>query len=333
MEKKILITGGAGYIGSKVSYDLTDLGFKVYILDNLSTGHRKLINKKALFYHGDILDYKFINDLLKKNRINTIIHLAASLSVMESQINPLKYYKNNVEGTENLLRAAVNNNLKYFVFSSTCAIYGNTNKRKIDENNFPRPVSYYGKTKFLSELVLKNYAQKYKFSYAILRYFNVVGSDEKLRTGLINDNDQLFKNISSKILKTEKISVNINGKDYATKDGTCIRDYIAVNDLSKCHISSLKYISQKKKSIILNCGYGKGFSVLDIVNIFSKVVKKKIKIIFKKRRNGDIESVVCDTKLQQKLFGKVHKTSLQNIVKSTLEWERTLYKKISNNEI
>jgi UDP-glucose 4-epimerase len=165
--------------------------------------------------------------------------------------------------------------------------------------------------------------------YIILRYFNVVGSDEKLRTGLINDNDQLFKNISNKIFKNKEIYVNINGRNYATKDGTCIRDYIAVSDLSKCHIDSLKYISQKKKSITLNCGYGTGFSVLDIVNIFSKVIKKKIKVIFKKRRNGDVESAVCDTKLQQKLFGKVHKTSLINIIKSTIEWEKIFYKKIT----
>jgi UDP-glucose 4-epimerase len=158
MKKKILVTGGAGYIGSKVTYDLTDSSYDVFIIDNLSTGHKKLINPKANFYYGDISNFNFVNNILNKNKITDIIHLAASLSVEESEINPLKYYRNNVEGTRILLKAAVNNKLKNFLFSSTCAVYGNIKNKYVNETTFCDPESYYGKTKLLAELVLKSFA-------------------------------------------------------------------------------------------------------------------------------------------------------------------------------
>lgn len=328
MIKKILVTGGAGYIGSKISYDLTDLGFEVFILDNLSTGHKRLLNKKAHFYYGDILDFNFVNNILKKNKITNIIHLAASLSVEESQSKPLKYYKNNVEGTETLLRAAVNNNLKNFVLSSTCAVYGNLKKISVTEETFCNPISYYGKTKLLSELILKNFSEKYKFTYGILRYFNVVGADIKLRTGLINKNDQLFKNLSSLVNKKNNyIKVNVYGRSYPTADGTCIRDYISVNDISKIHIETLKYLFKKRKSLILNCGYGYGFSVLQIIKKFAELSGKNIKIIFKKKREGDMPAIVNNPNLIKKTFGKMSNTSLEDIIKTTLMWEKLISNK------
>ena len=327
MTKKILVTGGAGYIGSKISYDLTDLGFKVFILDNLSTGHKELINKKAHFYNGDILDFNLVNYILKKNKILDIIHLAASLSVQESQQNPLKYYKNNVEGTHTLLKAAVNNQLRNFIFSSTCAVYGNVKKKRVNEDIFCDPVSYYGQTKYLSELLLKNFSDKYKFSYAILRYFNVVGADKNLRTGLINKNDQLFKNLSSELIKKNNLKIKVYGKNYNTIDGTCIRDYISVNDISAIHISSLGYINKNKKSITLNCGYGHGFSVLNIIKQFSKYSKKKIKIIFKPRRSGDMTAIIADNKLMKIFFGTIYRTSLKDIINSCLMWEKKISRK------
>ena len=204
MKKKILITGGAGYIGSKISYDLTDSGYEVFVIDNLSTGYKRLINPKVNFYHGDILDFNFVSKLLNKNKIVDIIHCAASLSVKESEIHPFKYYRNNVEGTQILLKAAVKNKLRNFILSSTCAVYGNTKTTKVNEQTVCDPVSYYGKTKFLAELVVKNFSEKYKFSFGILRYFNVVGADQKLRTGLINKNDQLFKNLSAELINKKK---------------------------------------------------------------------------------------------------------------------------------
>jgi UDP-glucose 4-epimerase len=331
MKKKILVTGGAGYIGSKISYDLTDLGYEVFIIDNLSTGYKKLINPKAHFYYGDILNFDFVNNILRKNKITSIIHLAASLSVEESQINPLKYYRNNVEGTNILLKAAVNNKLKNFIFSSTCAVYGNIKNLKVNEETFCDPESYYGKTKFLAELIIKNFSEKYKFTFAILRYFNVVGADKKLRTGLINKNDQLFKNLSFALVKDKNTKVSVYGKNYPTKDGTCIRDYISVNDISTIHLLTLNHISKSKKNLTLNCGYGSGFSVLNIINKFSKFSKKKIKITFKSKRDGDMHAIIAGNNLMKKIFGTIKKTSLRDIINSCLMWERLIYNEKSRN--
>jgi UDP-glucose 4-epimerase len=327
MINKILITGGAGYIGSKISYDLVDLGFDVYIIDNLSTGHKILINKKATFFYGDILDYNFVNNILRKKKISNIMHLAASLSVEESETNPIKYYKNNVEGTQILLKAAVNNNLKNFIFSSTCAVYGNSDKVKVNEKTFCNPVSTYGRSKLLAELIVKNFSEKYNFKYGILRYFNVAGADEKLRTGLINCNDQLFKNLSLKLIRTNNnIKINVYGNDYPTEDGTCVRDYISVTDISKMHILILKHLS-KEKSIILNCGYGKGYSVLKIVKEFERISGKRIKIIFKKRRQGDVSAIINNINLAKKIYRNMHTASLSNIIQTSLNWEKLIQKK------
>ena len=226
-----------------------------------------------------------------------------------------------------LLKAAVNNKLRNFIFSSTCAVYGDVKRTKVNEEIFCDPVSYYGQTKYLSELLLKNFSDKYKFSYAILRYFNVVGADKNLRTGLINKNDQLFKNLSTELIKKNNFTIKVYGKNYATRDGTCIRDYISVNDISAIHISSLDYINKNKKSITLNCGYGFGFSVLNIIKKFSKYSKKKIKIKFKPRRPGDMSAIISDNRVMKKFFGTIHKTSLKDIINSCLMWERKIYKK------
>lgn len=324
MKEKILVTGGAGYIGSKISYDLTDLGYSVFIIDNLSTGHKFLVNKKATFYHGDILDFKLLDKILSKNKIDKIIHLAASLSVEESQSNPLKYYQNNVEGTRSLLQAAVKNNLKEIIFSSTCAVYGDVKNNKVKETDFCEPKSYYGKTKLLAELLIKNYAQKYNFSYAFLRYFNVVGSDEKLRTGLVNKNDQLFKNLSINLMKKNP-HLEVYGKKYDTFDGSCIRDYIYVGDLSKIHILGLQKIQKDKKSLILNCGYGFGYSVFEIVKLFEIASKKSIKLIIKPKRQGDITSIYSDNTFFKKIFKKVNFfTPIKDIINSCLRWEKLI---------
>jgi UDP-glucose 4-epimerase len=321
--KKILVTGGAGYIGSKICYDLTDLGYKVFIVDNLITGHKKLINKSAKFYLCDILDYKQLNEIIKKNHITDIIHLAASLDVEESSKNPLKYFINNVEGTENLLKASVNNNVKNFIFSSTCAVYGNIKANSVNEKSPTEPISYYGKTKLLCELLIKDYSFKYKLSSTILRYFNVGGSDELLRTGCLNNNGQLLKKLAQLFIKKNKATFNIYGNDYPTLDGTCVRDFIHVSDLSKIHIFFLK--NRNKKNLILNCGHGKGYSVLDIVKAFEKICKKKINIIYNKRRVGDISYIKSNLNYLRKNFHNIEiNKNLEEIIKSTLNWEYLL---------
>jgi UDP-glucose 4-epimerase len=321
--KKILVTGGAGYIGSKICYDLTDLGYKVFIVDNLITGHKKLINKRAKFYLCDILDYKQLNEIIKKNYITDIIHLAASLDVEESSKNPLKYFINNVEGTENLLKASVNNNVTNFIFSSTCAVYGNIKANSVNEKSPTVPISYYGKTKLLCELLIKDYSFKYKFSSTILRYFNVGGADELLRTGCLNNNGQLLKKLAQLFIKKNKTTFNIYGNDYPTLDGTCVRDFIHVSDLSKIHIYFVK--NRNNKNLILNCGHGKGYSVLDIVKAFEKICKKKINIIYNKRRVGDIDYIKSNTSFLKKNFSNLNiNKNLNEIIKSTVEWEKSL---------
>ena len=326
MKKKILVTGGAGYIGSKISYDLTDSGYEVFVIDNLSTGYKRLINPKVNFCHGDILDFNFVSKVLNKNKIVDIIHCAASLSVKESEIHPLKYYRNNVEGTQILLKAAVKNKLKNFILSSTCAVYGNAKTTKVNEQTICDPVSYYGKTKFLTELLVKNFSEKYEFSFGILRYFNVVGADQKVRTGLINKNDQLFKNLSSILINNNNnnIKINVYGRNYSTFDGTCVRDYISVNDISLAHILTLNYISKNKISLILNCGYGYGQSVLNIIKKFSELSNKKIKIIFRPKRAGDIGAITADNSSMKKIFGSIRKTPLKKIIISCLMWEKLI---------
>lgn len=320
--KKILVTGGAGYIGSKIAYDLLDLGYDVSIIDNLSTGYKNLIPSKSKFTKIDIKNFNKLNSYFSHNNFDAIFHFAASLSVKESQSNPLKYYKNNVLGIENILKCMSKYKVKYFIFSSTCAVYGNVKSVPINENSPLNPESNYGKTKMLAEYLLKNYAKKYKFKYAILRYFNVVGADNKMRTGQIYKGS-LFKNLAVNLIKKNYL-IKIFGNNYNTNDGTCVRDYIDINDLSNIHIISLKKLL-KFKSFILNCGYGIGYSVKEIVDLFQKKIKIKINKIYKQKRSGDVEKIYADNFLLKKTFPTwKRKFSIKKSIENTLKWEKQI---------
>ena len=321
-KKYLLVTGGAGYIGSKVCNDLLDRGYKVVVIDNLSTGNKLLVNKKAIFFKIDINNKKKINNIFRRYKFDAIFHLAASLSVPESEIYPLKYYNNNVLGTESLLKQCVGNKIKYFIFSSTCAVYGRSEKTKIKETDPTLPESNYGRTKLLAEDLIKNYSRRYKFKYSILRYFNVVGADLKLRCGQLNKG-ALFKNISANIVKNF-FTVSVYGNNYHTKDGTCIRDYIDVNDLSVLHI--LCYLKLKKfNSFIINCGYNIGFSVLDVIKNFNKSIKKTLKVKFLPRRKGDVEKIYCDNSFLRKIFPEWKRSfNIQYSINKALAWEKII---------
>ena len=317
---RILVTGGAGYIGSKVCHDLLNKNHKVFIIDNLSTGHKKLVPKKANFFYGDILNKKKVISIIKKNNINVVMHFAASLSVEESEKKPKKYYNNNVIGTKKLLQACSLCNIKYFIFSSTCAVYGDINKR-FKESHATNPKSVYAKTKLQGELLIKDFAKKNNFYYAILRYFNVAGADLKNNIGCINQNNQLIKNLCLSI-KNKNYKLKIYGNKHKTKDGTCVRDYIHLNDISKIHIFSLKNLKKLKKSFLINCGYGFGYSVLDIIKKFEKILKIKILKIFCKKRPGDISSAVNDpSTMRRKLKINFNKNALEQIIRSAIKWE------------
>jgi UDP-glucose 4-epimerase len=324
MKENILVTGGAGYIGSKVSHDLIQKKFKVIIIDNLSTGYNFLVPKESSFVKGSVLNVDILDKLFKKYKFKSVMHFAASLSVEESQRSPLKYYNNNVIGTDTLLKVATKYGVKNFIMSSTCAVYGVTQKGSVDENSYMLPESNYGKTKLLAETILKNYAKKFKFKYAILRYFNVIGADNDLNSVPVKS-QTLFKTLSKNIAQ-KKYKINLFGNNYNTKDGTCIRDFIDVNDLSAIHLETLREI-KKRNSFEMNCGYGQPLSVLEVVNNFSKITGIKIKINNKLRRKGDMEKIYCDNKkLQTILKNWKRKVSINQSIQSQLNWEIYLKK-------
>ena len=279
-------------------------------------GHPEQIARVSVI----IKNFKKLNKIFKKHNISSVIHLAASLSVGESEKKPKKYYLNNVFGTKNVIKCCDQNNVKNLIFSSTCAVYKDQLKI-VKESSKVKPKSIYGKTKLAAEKLIKNNINKKKMNYAILRYFNVAGASESGKIGQISRGDQLFKNLSISAIKA-KPKINIYGGDYRTKDGTCIRDYIHISDIAKIHLLVLKKINKLKKSIILNCGYGDGISVLEAVKEFQKITKKKFNIQIKKRRKGDMEEIIADTsKIKKILKWKPKKNSLNNIVKSCIKWE------------
>ena len=327
MIKNILITGGAGYIGSHISEVLIRNKKKIFIIDNLSSGYKKLINKKAKFYKENILNTKKIRKIILSNKIDSVIHLAANLIIGEGEKNPKKYYTNNVKGTNNLLKACKNTKVKNFIFSSTAAVYKDGQYR-VNENSIIKPKSIYGKTKIRGERLIMNFAKKNKINYGILRYFNIAGSSPSGKIGLISrKSDHLFKNFSIELMK-KKPKLKIYGTDYQTKDGSCVRDFIHVSDIAEIHFLILEKINKMNISKILNCGYNKGLSVLEVAKEFSRQSTKKIEIIYTKRRNNDLIKIIAsNNKLKNFIKWKPKFNNLAKIVKSCLDWE----KKLKNN--
>ena len=320
--KNILITGGAGYIGSHIVEQLVKTSSNVIILDNLVNGYRKLINKKAKFINGDIKNIIKLTKIINDNKIDSIIHLAAYLNVSEAEKNKKAYYNNNIRGTLNLVHSCKKSKVRNIIFSSSCSIYGNC-KGSVNEKKKPNPQGYYAYTKYKGEEIIKKYAKKYNYHFGILRYFNVAGASSSGKIGEINTSyDHLIKNIAIQSLKKEP-SISIYGNNYKTKDGTCIRDYMHVSDLADIHIQTLKNINIKSKSLTLNCGYGKGYSVLDIVKIL-KNIKKKLIVNYKPKRDGDIAQVYADTKkFQKNLKWKPKYNNINKIIRSAIKWEKS----------
>ena len=321
MVKNILITGGAGYIGSHISEVLIQRKKKIFILDNLSTGHKRLINKKAKFILGDISNRHIIKKILKNHKIDSVIHLAAALSVGESQKKPNKYKRINIEGTKRLLLSIKNSNVKNIIFSSTCAVYKDGLDR-VSESSKLKPTSVYGKTKLIGEKLIKKFCKRNRINYGILRFFNVAGASPTGKIGQINKGDQLFKNLSLELNKRYPV-FKVYGDDYNTKDGTCIRDYIHVSDIAKIHYEVLKKINKINNSVIFNCGYSKGISVKEVIEAFKKNTRKKIIVRILKRRKGDMAKITANSsKLRKFIRWKPKYDNLNKIVKSCLYWEK-----------
>ena len=321
MVKNILITGGAGYIGSHISEILIKKKKKIFILDNLSTGHKRLINKKAKFILGDITNKNKIKKIFKKNKIDSVIHLAAALSVGESQKKPNKYKWINIEGTKRLLSSIKDSNIKNIIFSSTCAVYKD-GLDKVSERSKLKPTSVYGKTKLIGEKLIKKFSKDNKINYGILRFFNVAGASSTGKIGQINKGDQLFKNLSLELNKKNPV-FKVYGADYKTKDGTCIRDYIHVSDIARIHYEVLKKINKLNNSVIFNCGYSKGISVKEVIKAFKKNTRKKIIVKILERRKGDMAKITANSsKLKKFISWKPKYDNLDKIVKSCLYWEK-----------
>ena len=320
----ILVTGGAGYIGGHIIELLVKKkSNNVFVLDNLSTGYKILVNKKSKFFKGDINNTGLIKKILNRYSIETIIHLAALLNVSEAEKNKKKYYINNIAGTRKLLLSCKNTMVKNFIFSSSCSIYGNI-KGTVNEKKKPNPLGYYAFTKYKGEELIKKYASRFNYNFGILRYFNVAGASTSGKIGEIEtSHGHLIKNIAIQSMN-KKPKLNIFGNDYPTKDGTCIRDYIHVSDLAEIHLKGLNYLINNRKSFTLNCGYGKGYSVLQIVKKFKKI-KKNLKINIVNRRPGDIAKVYSDTKKFKKLIKwKPKYNNINKIIKSAINWEKKL---------
>ncbi|MFL2875583.1 MAG: UDP-glucose 4-epimerase GalE [Candidatus Pelagibacter sp.] len=324
MVKNVLITGGAGYIGSHVTEILLQRYKKVFLIDNLSTGHRKLINKKAKFFKLDIHDNKKIKKIIEKYKIDSVIHLAANLIIGEGQKKPKKYYKNNVLGTKKLLETFKDTTVKNIIFSSTAAIY-KEGQYKVSERSIIKPKSIYGKTKIKAENLIKNFSKKNNLNYGILRYFNIAGSSPSGRIGLINRNsDHLFKNFSIELMK-KKPKLKIYGTNYKTRDGSCIRDFIHVSDIADIHYLILQKIDKLNISTILNCGYNKGSSVLEVAKEFRRQSYKKVVIVNSNRRKNDLIKIIASNdKLIKFLKWRPKFNNLSKIVKSCLDWEKKI---------
>ena len=321
---KVLVTGGAGYIGSHVTEQLIKTKKEVVILDNLKTGYKTLLNKKAKFVKGDISNIRLLKKIIKDNNISTIIHFAGLIDVIESQKYKKKYYKNNVLGTLNLIKAIKNSSVKNFIFSSSAGVYGNI-KTAAKETMKTKPINYYAWTKLKSEILIKEYSKKYNFNYAILRYFNVAGASPGGKIGIMNKkNNSLFKILAKQALKKKPV-INIFGNSHNTNDGTCMRDFIHVSDLASIHLKSLELLNKKKKSFLINCGYGKASSVLEIANLFKKNINKLTKINFKKARKGEIVLSYSNAdKMKIILNWKPKYNDINLILKNAIKWENKL---------
>ena len=320
----ILLTGGAGYIGSHVILALLDNGHSVSVIDDLSTGHKDLLPDNIQFLECNINNKNKVASLIKQNNFDALMHFAAFIKVEESIKNPEKYFTNNTDNAINLFKTCFENNLKNIIFSSTAATYGNpkTNINILD-TELLRPLNPYGESKIKTEKFL--FQNKDRFKFIILRYFNVAGADPSLRTGLISKNATHLIKITSEVAVGKREKVTIFGNDYNTPDGTAIRDYIHVSDLADIHLKATEYLISNKKSNIFNCGYGKGYSVKEVVDITNKITGGTIKFKYGKRRLGDAENLVSDiSKFHQYIDWAPRYNDLSTIIETAINWERKL---------
>ncbi len=326
--ENVLVTGGAGYIGSHIVRDLHAAGLHPVVLDNLSTGNRDAV-LFGEFIEGDISDAAQVRQIIDQYQIKSVIHFAASIVVSESVRIPLKYYYNNSVNSLRLIETCVDCGIENFVFSSTAAMYGIPERIPILEDDKLAPINPYGKSKLVTEMVLKDLAEIHDgFNYIALRYFNVAGADREGRIGQDYENPTHLITLALRAALGEYPMLRVFGTDYDTDDGTAIRDYIHVDDLSNAHILALDYLRREKKSNIFNCGYGIGSSVFEVVDSAKRVTGIDFKVENSPRRDGDPPCLVADsTKIRQHLGWIPRFDDIDTIVRSSWEWEKVLKNK------
>lgn len=326
----VLVTGGAGYIGSHMVLALADAGEDVIIIDDLSTGFDWLLDRRATLYHGDIEDTALLSSILQDHAIEAVVHFAGSIIVPESVSDPLKYYWNNTSKSRTLIECCVRHNVQKFIFSSTAATYGMPENNPISEKAPNNPISPYGTSKLMTEWMLRDTALAHDFRYVALRYFNVAGADPKGRSGQSSANATHLIKVANQVALGDRSHMEIFGTDFDTKDGTGVRDYIHVADLIGAHMKALGYLNEGGESLIANCGYGHGYSVKEVIASVERVSGVALDVRLGPRRDGDPAELVADSTVARETLGWTYQyDDLDKIVSDALEWERHLKRRNS----
>lgn len=321
--KPILVTGGAGYIGSHVILALHDYDYPIVVLDDLSAGNLEVVPSYCEFIQGNAGNSQLVTEIIKKHDIDAVMHFAGSIVVEESVHDPLKYYRNNTEVSRNLIQTCVEANVNNFIFSSTAAVYGNPKHVPITENETIAPVNPYGHSKAMTEQVLKDVSTSTDLRYIALRYFNVAGADPKGRSGQLTKQSTHLIKVACELALGKRENMCLFGNDYDTPDGTCIRDFIHISDLANAHIKALQYLLSERKSSVMNCGYGTGYSVKQVLDTLQEIVEKPLNIIQTDRRPGDPANLAADNTLLRSVTDWTPKfNDLKTILSDALAWEK-----------
>jgi UDP-glucose 4-epimerase len=321
----VLVTGGAGYIGSHMVRALVEAGESVVVVDNLSTGFSAFLPEGVPLFIGDAADENLVEGAIAAHKVESIVHFAGSVVVPESMRDPLGYYRNNAMTTRSLLNVAVKCGVNRFIFSSTAAVYGNPDQMPVPEHAPTRPLSPYGSSKLMAEIMLHDVASAHGMNYVVLRYFNVAGADPQARTGLATVGATHLLKIAVEAATGQRAKIDVFGTDYPTPDGSCIRDFIHVSDLAQAHLAALAHLRGGGASTTLNCGYGRGYSVLKAIEAVRRVSARNFAVQYAPRRAGDIMTMVADTSRIRKLLDWTPKyDDLDTIAAHALAWEEKL---------
>ncbi|MGA2893378.1 MAG: UDP-glucose 4-epimerase GalE [Xanthobacteraceae bacterium] len=324
----VLVTGGAGYIGSQMVRELVDAGERVVVLDNLSTGHRWAVAEGVPLIEGETGDQPLVSRLIREHGIEAIIHFAASIVVPDSVRDPLGYYRNNTANSRALIECAVKGGVRHFIFSSTAAVYGNPASVPVEEDAATLPISPYGWSKLMTEIMLRDASAAHGLTHVILRYFNVAGADPKTRAGQATPAATHLIKVAAEAALGLRAKLDVYGTDYPTPDGTCIRDYIHVCDLVAAHSDALRHVRSGGPSLTLNCGYGHGFSVLEVIETVKRVSGVDFKVEHAPRRPGDPARIIAaSNRARTALDWRPRFDDLTTIVGHALAWERELQKR------